>query len=788
MLRVCFDDADLGKFMHRSFFRHRRLALACVFGLSAMSQQASAGNPLDSAWDCAKASAGGAANIGADLAKKAETIASMSGELGVCLGKSGADQTGFAITMGAITAIKLASPDTLPNGQCKPRIHGLLARPFAEGISAVMPASGAKDELIELIKSPETGEALWDQFSSLPPPVMTYASHVDCSCMLIDNAVSLADLSAVGNAIEDISENCSAFLDDAGLGFINDYGTAAIQWTGEAYSDASGWWDRSVLGQSKHADPDTVYQMYWGMYEVDQANQILTKGNGVLPWHRQSNVMAKEIADAGFASLGSGWSLQAENPGEAISKAVEKCYSGNNCTTSLGSIYSQCVTYYDNHTASKEHAQEWCTAMRDQRFMPAAQKLAKEFDADIRTRLLVEERLDVYHKQLLRWQWRMPRRPGYQPGDTFNGWTAQQTDNIALANLGHAQAFGAFSRGPWDYQLSGVFQAAREVLPNVGWDPNKATELAFKGVEPTIANNILKAWAEWSYWDKTSRLGEWLPTPPFGGKYGCPANGPLASACVGKVLNTYDKVCALPVRDAHLNAKDMLDLTGTGRRLDTVKKNCLSWIVPQTERAVLLSDPIAEVGGYTQEFCADLPSRSQEQQDCQRRVSDEWVECAVETYEAGKGADAARQCLADWARGYRARRMQGTRITPTPAPGSVQAPQAGEPIPGVTRLPPRPVSASAAPTPRDTPSASSATAPIRIGDPASQGGGNRPAPATPAAQPASPATRTVAPASAGSLRRLPARVEPQPCPEGEVQVTMRDGTKRCVAEARKPGP
>ena len=104
MLRVCFDDADLGKFMHRSFFRHRRLALACVFGLSAMSQQASAGNPLESAWDCAKASAGGAANIGADLAKKAETIASMSGELGVCLGKSGADQTGFAITMGAITA------------------------------------------------------------------------------------------------------------------------------------------------------------------------------------------------------------------------------------------------------------------------------------------------------------------------------------------------------------------------------------------------------------------------------------------------------------------------------------------------------------------------------------------------------------------------------------------------------------------------------------------------------------------------------------------------------------
>lgn len=719
-----------------------------------------AGNALGSAWNCAKSSAGGVANIGVDLAKKADAVASMGGELGVCLAKSGGDQTGFAITMGAITAIKIASPSSLPNGQCQSAIHGLLARPFAEGISVVMPASGAKSQLLGLINSPATGDALWQQFASLPPPIMTYASHVDCSCMLIDKAVSLADLSAVGNAISDVSDKCGAFLDDAGLGFINDYGSAAIEWTGGAYSSASGWWDRSLLGQSQHADPETVYQMYWRPYVVEQANEWLGADDGRLPWHPQSNVMADQVAAAGFSGLGSMWSVQQASSGlDALIKADNACRNGGKCTTSVGAIFDQCVIYYDDHTASKAHAQEWCATMRDQRFLPDAKKLAGEFSADIQTRLLVQERLDAEHKKIMAWQWRLPRRPGYQPGDKFNGWSAQLADNIALANLGHAQAFGAASRGPWDYLLSGVFEAAREVLPNVGWSPQQAAELAFKGIRPTIDGNLRKAWQDWSHWDATSRLGEWLPVPAFGGKYGCPNEGaPLASACTGKVISTYQKVCAGPVEGAHINAVDLPDLYGAGRRLDTVKKNCLSWIVPQIEKANILSQPSADIGVYYQEFCAALPTRSTEQENCQRRLGDAWLNCASEAYAAGQGENSAKQCLTDFAQAYRLRDQHGRRIEAKPQPGNMTAPKAGQ-----------------------------ATLPVVVPPAQETQPGSRSAPARSAPVLTMPPAQTL---QRQGLRVAPMqRAAPAPpaCAEGEVLVTLEDGNKVCEPLRRQRG-
>lgn len=135
-----------------------RLALlALAAGLALLPPLADASNPLASAWACTKSTVGGAAVIGQDLLNKAETIASLSKDVPQCLGQSGADQAGFAITMGAITAIKIASPSTIPNGQCQAALQNLVARPFAQGILVVMPPVPAKASLEALLKSDEAG-------------------------------------------------------------------------------------------------------------------------------------------------------------------------------------------------------------------------------------------------------------------------------------------------------------------------------------------------------------------------------------------------------------------------------------------------------------------------------------------------------------------------------------------------------------------------------------------------------------------------------------------------------
>lgn len=436
---------------------------------------ADASNPLASAWACTKSTVGGAAVIGQDLLNKAETIASLSKDVPQCLGQSGADQAGFAITMGAITAIKIASPSTIPNGQCQAALQNLVARPFAQGILVVMPPVPAKASLEALLKSDEAGAALWNQLKTLPPPVSTYASHVGCSCTLIDKSLSLADLSAFSNAVKSASKNCAQFLDDAGLGFINDYGSAAIEWAGGRYKDATGWWDQAILGQPDPAPDEVVYQMYWAPYEVEYANRILEgTGSQVLRWSPASNVSPDEVAVAMAGAVGSNWSLP-NAMGEAAAQALASCRSGKTCHTSLPAIYKQCVTYYDDRKASADTARQRCDAFRDQRFGPAASALAAQFKADIATRKGVDAQLAALHSNFAgQWLWRLPRRPGDVAGQGGNGWPVETARTRLFAEVGFAQPWGAVSRGPWDYRPTTAPAWPRPARPR-WWRPTSSS-------------------------------------------------------------------------------------------------------------------------------------------------------------------------------------------------------------------------------------------------------------------------------------------------------------------------
>ncbi|GIX38571.1 MAG: hypothetical protein KatS3mg127_1810 [Silanimonas sp.] len=710
-----------------------------------------------------------------------------------CLGQSGVDQAGFAITMGAITAIKIASPSTIPNGQCQMAVQNLVARPFAQGILTVMPPVPAKGSLESLLKSDDAGTVLWNQFKALPPPVSTYASHVSCSCTLIDKSLSLADLSAFSNAVRGASKNCGKFLDDAGLGFINDFGTAAIEWTGGRYKDATGWWDEAILGQPDPAPDDVVYQMYWAPYEVEYANRILEgTGSQVLRWSPVSNVSPDEVAVAMAGVVGSNWSMP-NAMGEAAAKALSSCLSGKACHTSLPAIYKQCVTYYDDRKASAETARQRCDAFRDQRFGPAASALASQFKADIATRKGVDAELAALHSNFAgQWLWRLPRRPGYVAGQGGNGWAVEAARARLFADLGFAQPWGSTSRGAWDYRLTGVYAAAREVLPNVGWDPKTAVALAMQGARPQIDANLGKVWAEWEHWDATSRLAEWLPTQPFTGKYGCPADNSagLASACEAKVVETYKQHCAGPVRDAHLLALTSVDL---GFRLGARKDACLSAIQPVLAHAQALASPPARVGAAIAEFCTGEPARSDAQQRCSRRVSDEWADCALTALKEGKGAAAAEVCFEAYVQRERLKRVQGSRVPAAVAPAV--APPGSLGVPANVANPP-PASPSATAPGRTLPSpVSERQAPVREAAPTggcpAPAGRPEPAREAPAESPptgeAAPTPARELPAASPALR-LPANVlRLRPCPEGEERVTDEQGQPVCRPKAEPRG-
>lgn len=607
----------------------------------------------------------------------------------------------------------------------------------------------------------------------MPPPVSTYASHVGCSCTLIDKLLSLADLSAFSNTVKSASKNCAQFLDDAGLGFINDYGSAAIEWAGGRYKDATGWWDQAILGQPDPAPDEVVYQMYWAPYEVEYANRILEgTGSQVLRWSPASNVSPDEVAVAMAGAVGSNWSLP-NAMGEAAAQALASCRSGKTCHTSLPAIYKQCVTYYDDRKASADTARQRCDAFRDQRFGPAASALAAQFKADIATRKGVDAQLAALHSNFAgQWLWRLPRRPGYVAGQGGNGWPVETARTRLFAEVGFAQPWGAVSRGPWDYRLTGVYAAAREVLPNVGWNPQAAVELGMQGARPQIDANLGKAWAEWEHWDATSRLAEWLPTQPFTGKYGCPADNStgLASACEAKVVETYKQQCAGPVRGAHLLALTSVDL---GFRMTKVKEDCLATLQPLLAHAQSLASPSTRVGAAIAEFCAADETRSDAQQRCSRRVSDEWADCALKAFKEGKGASAAEACFEIYVQRERLKRVQGTRVPAQVAP-SVGTP-ASLGVPATVASPPPASTPATAPGRALPPAGAERAEPAR--EPRSIGA--RPAPTErpdPAREvPAAPAQAREVPAIRlpGSALRL------RPCPEGEERVTDEQGQSVC---------
>lgn len=600
--------------------------------------QAGAGTALKEAWSCAKSTLEAQVDIAGDLIKKGEAVASLSGTAGMCLASSGADQTGFAITMGALTAIKLGAPDSLPDGKCKSAVQTTVAKPFGAGLAAVIPSGKVRDNLKTLLESEEGAAEIWQQMSKLPPPVQTVLGHVDCACEFIDTGVSVADLSAVSSAVKQVSESCGSFLDEAGLGFINDWGGAAVGAFDDTYTAVGE--ALSDLQNIPEAAPDhAVYFGFWGAYVPVMAETRLLDP-------------AINLGTAKWANAAGSWITLGPN-----------CYQFG-CQIDMPKMYDSCHDYYRSHRVSAKNAHKRCSAFRTQA-SNEANTLYGHMAAINATPDLFKKKMTIEVEK--NWVWRLPYQTATSPYSKLdNHWSSEDALNYVYQDV-----LGQKTKGKkwWDAQLTGGYAAARTLLPNVSFNTEQATQMAVAGATGGLDNLTRQRWLEYGDEARQFWMGKWLETVAFGGSYGCPANAILQTACVKKLAETFDKVCLLAIASAHL---DTPNVVVAGARLAKARQNCLSWLQPMQDKITA----VVNVGpGYLfKQLCLAYESRSEAGQACVKLVSETTQACAQTVIAAGGNAQAMHKCLNEKRPGLYLRMNPTphvTKQTPTQTPTTI---------------------------------------------------------------------------------------------------------------------
>lgn len=718
------------------------------------SASASAGKVLGEAWACAKSHVNAAGTIALDLYKKGEQVAALSATAGTCLVGSGADQQGFAITMAALTAIKVASPGSLPTGQCKNAVRKAVARPFGEGIAAVLPSGGVKSKLRELLDSEQATSTLWSQLAGLPPPVSTYASHVDCGCEFIDGGLSLADVSAVTSAVGAVSDKCAGFLDAAGLGFINDYGGEVIRLGKGVYAAAGGAWE-DFKNDPKPAPDAAVYHGFWRAYVPNMAALLVNKPGSNLGTGKWSNALG------GWISLGSG------------------CYQAS-CQIDLPMMFKDCADYYRAHRFSDSHALSKCNEYQ-KRAVDEATTMAKQYQALLDVRTQTENRLKAAIES--QWVWRLPYNASNVVAATYskldNRWTTPEAMKQVFAGTAGSYSAGGQYAAAWDYQASGVYASAREILPNVGYDPARAAELALGSATAGFQKELLQQWDKAGKDVRDYWLGRWFPTPPMGGTYGCPGDGLLRPACVAQLAAAFDASCLPPVRALHVESANVL---AAGARIKTVEAQCRAAIEPQLARIGAIAGH--NYGPYQSQVCGGLEPRSPAAGTCERLVSDTYYECALQTIKNGQTAAAMTGCMEAARPGIAARLAQGQRISPTLPPAQQPAIGGAQPTPPVGLKPMGGSRGTVVPADGGISTRQSAPVPaeaMRL-DRAPQA---EPTDARAPAQDGEPQETVERPSPelrrALRLPRAPVEASDTPtCARGETLQQQRDGSQRCV--------
>lgn len=589
-----------------------RLALASASIILFANSSASADvlSALSAGVDCAKAGVEGAVTITADMAQKAAAASEAAAKAGACTAVQGGNAAPFAVTLGALSAIKVASPKSLPDKQCFSSVKKHLARPLAEGLALAIPVDSVKSTLTKLVESDLGSDALWETLNSTA--VLTpYTFQVDCACTTIDAGMTLADFSAISGAVKKASKSCGKFLDEAGLGFINDYGGAAIgaviQFGEGAYSETSGAWDKYVLGQSKHAGPEEVYGFYFGRWEYPVAVEY------------------------------------ALNPGYTFGQKF------GNYDLSVDELWSLCVKYYDDHTMSEDNAKKTCNQHRD-RFtnvvVPAGKKLFEYGELPgyyfNTVKFLVDKE----------WRQRLPKRlngvmldaKAWPSAAQFRDWSKAEGESLFQGIYGSLGAKGP-GDDKWEYpNATGGLRAAREALSTTAPDKEQATIAAYAGLKPRLSQTVLEQWNANRETVTSYFLDTMLPTPVMSGFYGCPT-APFEDACVSRLRSRFqgEEICFPEIarRSAELPTLGHVAL-GVGLAIGGCKSKLAMTVARARELGTYtLINPGADMDKY----CAAASGRDQ-RAACGSDLREAADACLIEGIAKGLGDDKILACYA----------------------------------------------------------------------------------------------------------------------------------------------
>lgn len=591
------------------------LARPMLFGttllLSSNIASADVLSALSAGVDCARAGVEGVALISADMAAKAAAASEAAAKAGACTAVQGGNAAPFAVTLGALSAIKIASPESLPDKQCFSSVRKHLARPLAEGLAVAVPIDSVKSTLVEMAKSDLASDALWEALDTTP--VLTpYTLEVDCACTTIDAGMTLADFSAISGAVKKASKSCGKFLDEAGLGFINDYGGAAIdavvQFGEGAYSETSGAWDKYVLGQSKHAGPEEVYGYYFGRWEYPVAVEF------------------------------------ALSPGYTFSEKF------GNYDLSVDELWSLCVKYYDDHTMSEDNAKKTCNQHRD-RFagvvVPAGKKLFEYGELPgyyfNTVKFLVDKE----------WRQRLPKRlngvmldaKAWPAAAQFRDWSKAEGESLFQGIYG---SLGAKEPGDdkWEYaNATGGLRAAREALATTQPSKELATMAAYTGLKPRLSQAVLDQWNAdrenvTSYW-----LDKMLPGDPMAGRYKCPT-APFEDACISRLRFRFQnkEICFPEI------SRRMAEMPTLGHAVlsaGLAVGGCKSKLAMTVDRARFLGNyelinPAADMEKYCMAAGSDRNARAQ----CGADLREAADACLIEGIAKGHGDEKILACYA----------------------------------------------------------------------------------------------------------------------------------------------
>lgn len=579
------------------------------------------------AWTCAKSLPQSAYTMAKDMKEKGEAVANMSASIGVCTAQTGGQPQVLALVTSVLGGLKASKPDMLPNGQCKSRIQAQAAKPFAMGIASILPSSTVKDKLLSLAQSEQSASWIWDTMKAAPPPFGTIPSQLDCGCDLIDGSLTVADVSAVSNVIKNTSKSCAGILDEAGLGFINDWGSAAIGWTGSKYTALSQGMQK-WQGKKEQAPDELVYQAFFGVYVPELSE-----------WMASSTKPGPSPEDAwAMADQKGGWAA------EAVGFCSNTMSWSNVCMIRLADMHKKCHAYFNN-VVDGNKLRGKCDQWRSQASTSVAADAAR---LRLQANAMTVFRLKLFGWLDREWVWRLPRynpliASNVKPG--ANGWTS------SMAVIEDVWKLGTFTENkdkPWDYQASGVYAAARQALVNANYNQDMASNATLAGAYQATRDATLALWNLPAYVqnERGVRLKKLMPSQPFLAAYGCPG-GALSQKCMQVVDSLYEKVCHPMIRDGYVLSANVL---AASVRVSKAESQCADFLKAVVDSADKLTQTgLTEVQAKSQTACPSSGEDRRRAARCVSNLTELWNQCALPQVGnvLGQYLGAAKKCFGE---------------------------------------------------------------------------------------------------------------------------------------------